>query len=595
MENQLWKLLIVTGRVRNCRHSRGLKVFSLSSGCRCGVVVILGVDCLFRSTVGGLAAALKIVPMLAAGPQHISCITIMKIWYLPIPPSPSLTFDMASLHASKMPGSYFPDFEQSTCPSLHLTTVNARPPLFLPPTSPSATSSLSKSHCSTLQPTSDSVYVSRKRVRRNDHTSGSNPTPPRTSQQTTAWTKIEIPFAQPSATYSPVAESPAAFINTRYRIAGGLDTPSAARLDAEERYEQDMTEVDYRPNRTMFAARRNSASRYPQTPAVAANGGHVGRKRAHSDDRSGWSRTVVNLVGGVAGKVISFCWNSAFRGFQAGGGQAYGMNSDTPALVEQSTWMEIGEKDDVFNQNYEAQHYHQMTPVPGQFPEEGFIHDYMSQPQAYRADQLPTPVPHGVEGTSALRGSWVLLNDEDGIKERDRSPLLSARESPREAAYHAKRPITQPLLRASGNRPRLTPTRPSLAGSTGCNNKGPASFASPRASPGRSGASEADFYPTRSAGHRRSRSSIASPRRTTEVGSKQGFTTPSSPDVQRFEKKIRRKERKEDESIQRLNKQLQDMIKEGKEALGTKFEVEDDPDEDEGQGEGNETMAASKW
>lgn len=47
--------------------------------------------------------------------------------------------------------------------------------------------------------------------------------------------------------------------------------------------------------------------------------------------------------------------------------------------------------------------------------------------------------------------------------------------------------------------------------------------------------------------------------------------------------------------MQRLNKQLQDMIKEGKEALGTRIEIEDDPDEDEGYGEGTEVMRASKW
>jgi hypothetical protein len=38
---------------------------------------------------------------------------------------------------------------------------------------------------------------------------------------------------------------------------------------------------------------------------------------------------------------------------------------------------------------------------------------------------------------------------------------------------------------------------------------------------------------------------------------------------------MRRKEREEDASIQRLNKQLQDMIREGKAALGTTVEVND--------------------
>jgi hypothetical protein len=68
-----------------------------------------------------------------------------------------------------------------------------------------------------------------------------------------------------------------------------------------------------------------------------------------------------------------------------------------------------------------------------------------------------------------------------------------------------------------------------------------------------------------------------------------------SPEVQRFEKRIRRKEKKEDENIQRLNKQLQDMIKEGKAALRTKIEVEDDQEADEGYVEGVEAMDVGRW
>lgn len=65
--------------------------------------------------------------------------------------------------------------------------------------------------------------------------------------------------------------------------------------------------------------------------------------------------------------------------------------------------------------------------------------------------------------------------------------------------------------------------------------------------------------PTRSPG-------LASPR------SKDG---PGSADMQRYAAKKRRQEREEDASIRRLNQQLQAMIREGKEALGTTVEVDD--------------------
>lgn len=490
-----------------------------------------------------------------------------------------------------MPGSYFPDFDHSTSPSLHLTTANARPPLFLPPTSPSATSSLSNANSTSLRIVSNSDYLGRKRVRRNEHSLE----PSRTPRLTRPCKKVQSTPAQSSAIYKNVPESPAGFVNTRYFIAGGLDTPSAARLDAEERHEQDMRELDYRPNRTTFTAIQNSADHLPRTPAVGDNYGYVGRKRAHSSDQPGWSKVVVNLVGDVAGKVFNFCWNSAFRGFQAGGGQAYRTDSDTPEVIDRSTWMEIGEKDDVFNKHYQAQHYHQLTPVPGQFPEEGFIDDYMSQPQAYRASPLSTPVACGKGGGSTLRGSWVLLNDQSGLDERDCHSMLSPYNGPQTTSCHQRRTPLRPLPKAAGNRPRLAPSRPSLAGSPGCNVNRPASFASPRVSPGKSYSRETDSRPSRLAGHRRSRSSVASPQRGTDVERRQSFNTPNSPDVQRFEKKMRRKERKEDESIQRLNRQLQDMIKEGKEALETRIEIEDDTDNDEGYGEGTEVMEASKW
>jgi hypothetical protein len=497
---------------------------------------------------------------------------------------------MTVFDALRMAGSYFPDFDQSTCASLQLTTANARPPLFLPPTSASATSSLSKSHSPSLQAASKDESTSRKRLRRSDYTSNTT----LTSRQSTPWSKIESPSAQSSTIYSPLPESPASFVNTRYRISGGLDTPLAARLEAEERHEEETRELDYRPSRMTTNARSNSAGYSPHTPATAAGGGHPGRKRSHSSDQTGWGRSVVNLVGGVAGKVFNFCWNSSFRGFKAGGGQTYMINSDTPPTIEQSTWMDVSEKDDVFNQHYKGLHYNQLTPIPGQFPEEGFIDDYMSHPQAYGADQLSTPVRHGDEGGSTLRRNWVLVNDTDGLDERHQSPILPPRTNA-QAVNHQRRPTSKNLYTAVESRPKIAPSRPSLAGSPGANVKRPASFASPRASPGRSYAKETSCQSARGLGHRRSRSSMASPRRTIEVFPRQSYTPPTSPDVQRFEKKIRRKERKEEESMQRLNKQLQDMIKEGKEALGTRIEVEDETEEDEGYGEGTEIMGASKW
>jgi hypothetical protein len=79
-----------------------------------------------------------------------------------------------------------------------------------------------------------------------------------------------------------------------------------------------------------------------------------------------------------------------------------------------------------------------------------------------------------------------------------------------------------------------------------------------------------------------SRASLASPRRQS--------STPASPEVRKFEQKMRRKEAKQDHTMNRFNAQLQAMIREGQQALGAKIEVVDegvvDVDVDEGYEEG---------
>jgi hypothetical protein len=66
--------------------------------------------------------------------------------------------------------------------------------------------------------------------------------------------------------------------------------------------------------------------------------------------------------------------------------------------------------------------------------------------------------------------------------------------------------------------------------------------------------------------------------------------------VQKFERKLRQKERAQQDSIERLAQQTKDMIREAREALGTRINIEDEAEmEDEGYGEGTELMSESKW
>ncbi|KAL4789207.1 hypothetical protein BDV19DRAFT_374431 [Aspergillus venezuelensis] len=58
--------------------------------------------------------------------------------------------------------------------------------------------------------------------------------------------------------------------------------------------------------------------------------------------------------------------------------------------------------------------------------------------------------------------------------------------------------------------------------------------------------------------------------------------SPVSVETQRYLAKQRRMEREEDASLRRLNKQLQAMIQEGKQALGTRIEIDEEMDMDMG-------------
>ncbi len=478
-----------------------------------------------------------------------------------------------------MPGSFLPDFDHAVRPTV--TRASARPSLYIPPQSPSASSSLSQSYYSIPPSTSNFSNGARKRPRY-DRSDSSYNTPrqtPRDESQSL------------SASFDP-AQSPAPFVNTNYRIAGGLDTPTAAFASIHEGRD-DQADLDYRPSRFNSQGRTGSHDYFPYTPD-ALDRERNGRKRAlPSPQNQGWGKAVFGLVGDVAGKVINFCFTGTFRGFHAGGGRGYNMDVCTPVIVEHSTWTDLNEKEDVFNENYQRQHYRGSTPVPGEFPEENFIEDYMSQPQYHQARDQPTPIQHdyggdGAGGGTLLKENWVMVKGSDADS-RESSPTRSARKIPRTSTLNQTRPVSRFLTSA---RPRLAPSRPSrssFAGSANLASEQHASFASTRAStiqydsPARPQTSEGR--------HRRSHSSIASPQRQQSVRD-----SPASPEVQKFEKRIRMKEKAQEDSLRRLNQQAKDMIREAREALGTRIDIDDDPGiEDEGYGEGTEMMGESKW
>ena len=268
----------------------------------------------------------------------------------------------------------------------------------------------------------------------------------------------------------------------------------------------------------------------------------------------------------ITGKVINFCWSTAFHGFHAGGGRGYNMQLDTPTVTAADMGY-LDTTEDVFDAHYRGRG---TTPIPGGFPEEHLIEDYMSHPGSYQQDETPTQTAD--LGGSSLKGNWVMINEP--YADIDRSP-----------ARKKQRPSTANVRSI----PRQSPaTRPRLQGKAA----GGASFASPRAS----GASLAGGFQSHSCDgaqrhHKRARSSFASPRRA-QLEAAEG--TPKSPDVVKFEKKLRRQDQRQDESMKRMNQQMHDMMKEVHQALASKVEVSEEV-EDEGYGEGIDISSNSAW
>ncbi len=443
---------------------------------------------------------------------------------------------MATVHAA-MPGSF--SFDATLPPKLD---VCAKSLFFQPPKTPSGSTLLRKStpSLSTLD-VSNSTGRKRSRLHSYDDTTSS-------SSQSHAWSNMSANIQLDT----PGAMSPVPFVNSRYELAGGLDTPTASRSSAMDNGEDDhraSPDLHLRVGRGIRGFDPGAGSYFPHSSSALAREGN-GRPRIQTQPgiRDGLGRVVYTFVG-AAGKVLQFCKTAAFNGFYAGGGQGYDMKPPLRSIDGgQSIWQDV-ETDDA-SQTWELE----KSMIPGRFPDEDFYPNYMSQdhttpPRASKKIQRE-------KGSGEISASWVVVGSNPASRETSPS-RLSHRKTPSTGAS-ARRPA--PKL---GRRPILPASRPSLtsyAGSPGLRSDRAASFASPRS-------------PTTSPKHE----------------------SPVSVEVQRHAARMRKRELEEDANLKRFNNQLQAMIKEGKQALGTKFEVEEDYDEPVDQGYAEGGYFADRW
>ena len=422
---------------------------------------------------------------------------------------------------SDSPISRFISTDSNLSPTLDLR-IGAHSHIFQPPKTPSASGSLYRSTSSIASGYgSGKCTTSRKRSRHDSYTVDRAAT---YAPGENLWSPC--PSGQSSILLTPGLMSPAPLVNTQYILAAGFDTPTAIRASNLERNQNDAVSPDH-----VFRGRRGwdegscigSDSYFPQQSCPLGREVN-GRPRIsiRQPPHEGWAKAVQSVVG-VAGRLWNFCTMNAFHGFYAGGGQGYQMNAPKPSFsIQQDTSKNFG------NEEKFCRPQRELSSIPGYFPDEDFIPEYMSQ--ARTSPERPAKKIRHEKGAGDLHANWVMIEN---------SPL--SRESTPTRASARKVPVANSsrwrALSKGGKRPILSASRPSFtscAGSPGLRPDRPASYAS-------------------------SRSPLNTPKN----------ESPVSIEAQKHAARMRRREMEDDAHLKRLNQQLKVMIKEGKEALGT--------------------------
>ncbi|KAI0158381.1 hypothetical protein BJ166DRAFT_302060 [Pestalotiopsis sp. NC0098] len=447
--------------------------------------------------------------------------------------------------------------------------------IFRPPTSPSISSSiyLGKSPYSDLPASASNVK--RKRYE------------PRSSAAFESYEAMDVDSSGGGRSQSGRSS---AGRDARYTFAGSVETPHGAEHNKQLGYMEDSTysDVDYR--RALGSMRTTEMPSCPK-PSTTTSG-------------PGWSMLALQTIGGVVGKVWDFCTVGAFRGFYAGGGRGYEM----PSSSRGHTWCN---EHDVPT----------LPELPGGFPASDYARTpEFTPPPAAKRRQVSGNLPN-----DELRKNWVMVEDPSEPRHQGHSPAQIQKTTQNRPVLHRR--ISKPVSRLGYSSLARETSRPDSRASV-LTNRQPASFASPRlaVAPERPVATERPVTPSRlpvpsrprslstassprlsqqpsripspspytTRGHRRTQStasaaSAAPARARRRESSAQELVDQSSPrlDVRARNMVARRmqQEQETDERISDFNSRLMDMIRQGKEALGTTIEVDD---YDDRMGTGND-------
>lgn len=414
--------------------------------------------------------------------------------------------------------------------------------LFQPPKSPASTVA------SPALATSTDYFSSHSRKRQRPDSSHSNSHEQQQTPLTATPSWVQCP------TPSDGAYIHSAQVNERYRLAGGFDTPGLLAADGRDEQFGRLSEFDMGRRRVRdvddqaggqqtqslgpLARERNGVARIPSSPNA-------------EQPQRGWTSFAFGLVG----KVFNF-GTSVVKGFYAGGGQGYDMRGELSTLDRMLSAPRQRDSG---------------TPVPGSWREDAdeFLGDFeQDNPNSPSLSQARPPNKR----RQTDKDSWVMV----GTPDHDPAGL-----SPRRKAASTNIPLSRPSLGVRTSASKATGRR-SLAPVS----RRQSSFVTHTGSP-------ALTHTT--ADHLNRRASLA-PTRPPRPNSSTGATARVqdenyiSPEASRFVKRQAKQEKVADKAMSSMSKRLEDLIRQGQEALGTKVSVSGDAD-----GEMDEGFVDEEW
>ncbi|TGO46349.1 hypothetical protein BCON_0330g00140 [Botryotinia convoluta] len=417
--------------------------------------------------------------------------------------------------------------------------------------------------------------------------------------------------------------SPMPFVNTKYRLAGGLDTPQAERQNREMGMgrESDFGDTKYR--RELSDVKETFEAEGEGQLYRDENGRPRIRGQPKEDEKRGWIKPMVNVVGGVVGKMWEFCkMGVAFKGFQAGGGNGYVFGSTTPI---EPTFM-----DEPKNNMWEDEKS-PGTPVPGGFPMGGMVENYMDRNYVPPQEETTPPRPAKRRQTSFTAQStpddmsrnWVVVPPPQVIQqpqpEHQHTPqpgyqalqpeyqinqqypklppvpadafAIPQSQAPKSRLSQQRSGIARYNIPTTSNSTRRHLVQPQITSSNIGATRRPNYQSNPRIlnpSPTLSNYERGTNYstPTRP-------SSSQIPRTASPAGSRIPRWTPNSPktgpnsnespaarEAKAWKAKQLKEEREQDEMMRKFDRQMKELIRQGNMALGTKVEDMEVDDED---------------